>query len=134
MSKRILTEYRLELGSFLGLIFGFLTVVGIVGVFLVGKLPSYISFLEDFSAPFRTEAGANWAYWMLVVGPIGLAVCAWWVYDYVRKTRKLKRLIDTPSKAKFVRNIDDIEYLAWCLPQRFENKVLAKKNEFKLNR
>jgi len=134
MPKGFLTEYRLELGSFLVIGFAVLTIVGIIGVFFVGKLPASLSFLEDLSAPFRGSDGGNWAYWMIVVGPIGLAVCIWWVYDYFKKVQKLSRLIDTPSKAKFVRNIDDIDYLAWSLPQRFEDKVLEKKRGFRLNR
>ncbi len=129
LSKSILTEYRLELGSFFSLAFGVLTLIGTVGLYmdLGNELPSAISFLEDLATPF-----GNWVAWIVVVGPIGLVVCVWWVYDYVRKTRELAELIDTPSKAKFVRNLDDIEYLAWSLPQRFEDKVLAKKKEFKL--
>lgn len=134
MPKGFLTEYRLELGSFLVIAFAVLTIVGIIGVFFVGRLPASLSFLEDLSAPFGSSDGGNWAYWMLVVGPIGLAVCIWWVYDFFRKVQKLSRLIDTPSKAKFVRNIDDIDYLAWSLPQRFEDKVLEKKRGFRINR
>lgn len=91
----------------------------------MGRLPSAISVLEDLADPF-----GSWDYWMVVVGPIGLIACIWWLYDYVKKTRDLAKLIDTPSRAKFVRNLDDIEYLAWSLPQRFENQVLAKKKEF----
>jgi H+/Cl- antiporter ClcA len=126
-----LTEYRLELSSFLGLLFGFLTIIGIVGTYLSmnedNRLPSYISFLQDLSDPFGT-----WIAWIVVAAPIGLIVCAWWYYDYVKKIRELAELIGTPSKAKFVRNLDEIEYLAWSLPQRYEDKVLAKKKEFKI--
>jgi len=126
-----LTEYRLELSSFLGLLFGFLTIIGIVGTYLnmneKHRLPSYISFLQDLSDPF-----GRWIAWIVVAAPIGLIVCAWWYYDYVKKIRELAELIGTPSKAKFVRNLDEIEYLAWSLPQRYENKVLAKKKEFKI--
>lgn len=111
--------------------FGVLTVIGAVGVYLDldsnNHLPRAISVLEDLAVPF-----GDWIAWIVVIGPIGLAVCGWWIYDYVRKVRELEKLIDTPSKAKFVRNLDDIEYLAWCLPQRFEDKVIAKKKEFKL--
>jgi len=134
MPKSFLTEFRLELGSFFVIAFSFLTIVGAIGVFFVSKLPSSLSFLEDLSAPFRSSEGSNWAYWMIVVGPIGLAVCVWWVYDYFKKVRRLGKLIDTPSKAKFVRNIDDIDYLAWSLPQRFENQVIEKKRELRINR
>jgi H+/Cl- antiporter ClcA len=126
-----LTEYRLELSSFLGLLFGVLTIIGIVGTYLNmnedNKLPSYISFLQDLSDPF-----GGWIAWIVVAAPIGLIVCAWWYYDYVKKIRELAELIDTPSKAKFVRNLDEIEYLAWSLPQRYEDKVLTKKKDFKI--
>lgn len=126
-----MTEYRLELSSFLGLLFGFLTIIGIVGTYLSmnedNRLPSYISFLQDLSDPFGT-----WIAWIVVAAPIGLIVCAWWYYDYVKKIRELAELIGTPSKAKFVRNLDEIEYLAWSLPQRYEDKVLTKKKEFKI--
>ncbi len=126
-----MTEYRLELSSFLGLLFGLLTIIGIVGAYLSmndnNSLPSYISFLQDLSDPF-----GRWVTWIVVAAPIGLIVCAWWYYDYVKKIRELAELIDTPSKAKFVRNLDDIEYLAWSLPQRYEDKVLTKKKDFKI--
>lgn len=126
-----MTEYRLELSSFLSLLFGFLTIIGIIGVYLNmnedNGLPSYISFLQDLSDPF-----GRWIAWIVVAAPIGLIVCAWWYYDYVKKTRELAELIDTPSKAKFVRNLDEIEYLAWSLPQRYEDKVLSKKKEFRI--
>lgn len=127
----------MELGSFLTLLFGFLTIVGILGAvygdvdndtdkFTVA-LPSGIAFMEDFIAPF-----GEWVTWLAAIGPIGFVVCVWWLYDYRKKTKKLMQLIDTPSKAKFVRNLDDIEYLAWSLPMRYEQKVLIKKREFKL--
>ena len=126
-----MTEYRLELSSFLGLLFGFLTIIGVVGAYLTmnenNRLPSYISFLQDLSDPF-----GRWIAWIVVAAPIGLIVCAWWYYDYVKKIRELAELIDTPSKAKFVRNLDEIEYLAWSLPQRYEDKVLTKKKDFKI--
>lgn len=126
-----MTEYRLELSSFLGLLFGFLTIIGIVGTYLNmnenNRLPPYISFLQDLSDPF-----GRWIAWIVVAAPIGLIVCAWWYYDYVKKIRELAELIDTPSKAKFVRNLDEIEYLAWSLPQRYEDKVLTKKKDFKI--
>lgn len=133
MAKSILTEYRLELSSFLSILFGLLTIISVVGAYKIHleddskSLPGYLDPFGQLADPF-----GRWVYWLVVAAPIGLIVCAWWLYDYVRKTRELADLIDTPSKAKFVRNLDDIDYLAWSLPQRFEDKVLAKKREFKL--
>ncbi len=135
MAKSILTEYRLELSSLLTLLFAFLTTTSVIGVLYMEmedgevtfNLPGLLSFLGSFLEPLGT-----WVDWIAVGAPIGLIVGAWWFYDYVKKTRELARLIATPSKAKFVRNLDDIEYLAWSLPQRFEDEVLAKKRDFKL--
>ena len=135
MAKHILTEYRLELSSLLSLLFGFLTTVGVVGTFFKStsgdevtyRLPGFLSFLGDLADPF-----GQWAAYLVVIGPVGLVVCLWWLYDFLKKRKELAELIDTSSRAKFVRNLDDIEYLAWVLPQRFEDKVLEKKREFKL--
>lgn len=136
MPKSFLTEYRLELSSFLSLLFGILTVIGVVGTFfretdgqgnVTYTLTGVFSFLVDLARPFGT-----WATWLVVAAPIGLIICIWWFYDYVKKTRELTKLLDTPSKAKFVRNLDDIEYLGWSLPRRYEKKVLDKKREFKI--
>jgi hypothetical protein len=131
LAKQFLTEYRLELGALLTLLFALLTVIGIVGVYLnlddSNSLPSVLSVLEDLATPF-----GDWVAWLVVASPIGLIVCGWWLYDFVRKTRELTDLIDTPSKAKFVRNLDEIDYLAWSLPQRYEDRVIAKKKELKI--
>lgn len=123
------------MSSLLTLAFAFLTLVGVVGARYIHidsgnvtfNLPGSVSFLQDLIQPF-----GRWVTWIAVVAPIGLIVSAWWLYDFVKKTRELSKLIDTPSKAKFVRNLDDIEYLGWVLPGRYEKKVLDKKKEFKL--
>ncbi len=134
MTKSFLTEYRLELGCLLGLVFAFLTIISITEVWVLAGtedepniLPSYLSWLGDLSSPL-----GNWATWTVLAAPVGLIVCIWWLYDYVKKTRELASLIDTPSKAKFVRNLDEIEYLAWSLPQKFETEVIEKKRELKI--
>jgi hypothetical protein len=125
--KSPVTEYRLELGSFLCAVSVFLTLIGIVGVFFSDSLPSYLFALEELAAPF-----GSWASWLFVIGPLFLAGAGWWLYDYVKKSRSLTRLLATPSKAKFVRNLDEIEYLAWSLPRRYEVQVFEKKRQFNL--
>lgn len=115
----------------LSLLFAVLMVIGIAGVYLnmdeENQLPGPLSILEDLTSPF-----GDWVAWLAVIGPIAFIICVWWLYDYLKKTKELAQLIDTPSKAKFVRNLDEVEYLAWSLPQRYEDEVLAKKKEFKL--
>ena len=127
MTKSPLTEYRLELCSLLCTLSIFLTIVGIVGVIYPDGLPGYMAMLEEPSAPF-----GEWAYWLLLIGPLVLIGAIWWLYDYIKKTRSLERLMATPSKAKFVRNLDEIEYLAWSLPQRFETRVIEKKRKLNI--
>ena len=135
MPRDFLTEYRLEMSALLSFVFGLLSVIGLVGARYINiegkivtfKLPAGLSSLQDLIQPFGT-----WVTWIAVIAPIGLVVCLWWLYDYVKKVRKLVGLMDTSSRAKFVRNMDDIEYLAWVLPRRFEKQVLDKKREFKL--
>ena len=127
MAKSPLTEYRLELCSLLIMVSVLLTLVGVVGVFYSEGLPDYLSPLEELSSPF-----GEWAYWLIVLGPLFMVGAVWWLYDYLKKSRSLARLISTPSKAKFVRNLDEIEYLAWSLPQRFETKVLEMKRRFNI--
>ncbi|HUV61596.1 MAG TPA: DUF3198 domain-containing protein [Thermoplasmata archaeon] len=127
MTKSPLTEYRLELCSLLCTLSIFLTIVGIVGVIYPDGLPGYMAMLEELSAPF-----GEWAYWLLLIGPLVLIGAIWWLYDYIKKTRSLERLMATPSKAKFVRNLDEIEYLAWSLPQRFETRVIEKKRKLNI--
>lgn len=127
MPKSVLTEYRLELSGFLCAVSAFVTLVGVTGVFLLDRLPSYLFVLQELAEPF-----GSWAYWFLVGGPLLLVGAGWWLYDYFKKTRALARLIATPSKAKFVRNMDEIEYLAWSLPRRFEVRMFEKKRQFNL--
>jgi len=127
VTKSPLTEYRLELCSLLCTLSIFLTIVGIVGVIYPDGLPGYMAMLEELSAPF-----GEWAYWLLLIGPLVLIGAIWWLYDYIKKTRSLERLMATPSKAKFVRNLDEIEYLAWSLPQRFETRVIEKKRKLNI--
>lgn len=135
MPRDFLTEYRLEMSALLSFVFGLLSVIGLVGARYINidgkivtfKLPAGLSSLHDLIQPFGT-----WVTWIALIAPIGFVVCLWWLYDYVKKVRKLASLMDTPSRAKFVRNMDDIEYLAWVLPRRFEKQVLDKKREFKL--
>jgi len=135
MPRDFITEYRLEMSALLSFVFGLLSVIGLVGARYINidgkivtfKLPAGLSFLHGLIQPFGT-----WVTWIVVIAPIGFVVCLWWLYDYIKKARKLASLMDTPSRAKFVRNMDDIEYLAWVLPRRFEKQVLDKKREFKL--
>jgi len=122
---RILRELRLELSAmvFTGGI--------ILTVFLVDRYAIGPENLPDVLRNINTWIG-EWMVWNIVVGPILLFAGGWYFIDTVRKRREFERLIDTDSKAKFVRSQDRIEFLAWILGSSFHKRVETKKVEFNL--
>jgi hypothetical protein len=68
----------------------------------------------------------------MVIGPIVMVAGAWWLADSVKKTHDLIKYLRVDSKAKFVKNLEDIEYLAWVLPRKYEDMVIDKKRQFKM--
>jgi hypothetical protein len=125
--KRFLTTYALQLG-FLLLILGILlTLLGIIGVFVVDdESPKYLQNIVD-------SVGA-WIYWCVLVGPLVLIAGAWYFFDNISKRREFKDLIDTTSKAKFIRNLDRIEFLAWKLTMNHQKQLMDKKKEFHIKK
>ncbi len=55
---------------------------------------------------------------------------AWYFFDNVKMRREFKELMETTSKAKFIRNLDRVEYLAWKLTPDHQNQLTKKKSEF----
>lgn len=129
MADNVLTEYRLELGVILLILSVFSSFLGILGVFMGSSLTGFWAIFQDLVAPL-----GNWVYWLVILGLLGLIVALWWDLDYFFKVRKLKTLSDTSSKAKFIKNLDEIEYLAWRLPKRFRKMVAEKKVELKITK
>src|SRR3989304_326083 len=94
-----------------------------------GKLEEGCSggFLKDVD-----RWSGEWIVWIAVAGPILLLSGGWYFIDTIRKRREFDRLIDTDSKAKFVRNQDRIEFLAWLLGSGYHKRAEANKTEFNL--
>ena len=126
MAKSFSREYRFELSTLLFAIGLLATFIASIGIF-VGTLPAYL-------LPFQPaiKAFGNWIYWLMVIGPIVMVGGAWWLADSVKKTHDLIKYLRVDSKAKFVKNLDDIEYLAWVLPRKYEDMVIDKKRQFKI--
>ena len=74
----------------------------------------------------------EWNVWLVVLGPLLLLFGGYYFIDTIRKRREFERLIDTDSKAKFVRNQDRIEFLAWNLGKQYYQQSERKKVEFNL--
>lgn len=128
MKDRLLVEYRAELGAFLLLILGLASFIGLLGVLDGGQpLPGELSAFQG-----AVNAFGDWANWLVVAGIIGFLIILWWLADYVNQIRKLRDLIDTESKSKFIKNMDDIDYIAWRLPKKYKKLVAEKKSELKI--
>jgi hypothetical protein len=74
----------------------------------------------------------DWKYWLVIISPIILVTSGFYLGDNILKRRKFNKLINTTSKANFVRNLDDIEYLAWKLTEKHAAIVDEKKREFNI--
>lgn len=122
---RILRELRLELSA---MVFaaGIILALFLVDRYAIGRqnLPEVLRNIDIWIG--------EWMIWIIVIGPILLLGGGWYFVDTVRKRREFERLIDTDSKAKFVRGQDRIEFLAWILGSDYHKRVESKKVEFNL--
>jgi len=128
MSNNTLTEYRMEIGVTLLILLGLASLIGILGAMTNNNLTGFWGTFQDLVAPF-----GNWVYWLAFIGPIGFIFSLWWILDFILKIRKLKDMINTESKAKFIKNQDDIEYIAWRLPRKYKVLVARKKAALRIS-
>lgn len=70
------------------------------------------SSLPDFLKDIDRRIGP-WIIWVAFVGILLLLGGGWYFVDTIRKRREFQRLLNTDSKAKFVRNQLRMERLAW---------------------
>jgi len=66
------------------------------------------------------------------VGVLIAVVGGLWLLSFLRKARKFHLLLGDRSKAVLLKNMDEIEYLAWLLPMRYESELLERKRELRL--
>lgn len=126
MAKSLSREYRFELSTIMLAVGILVTFLGVIGVFLP-RLPDSLAVFQS-----AIRGSGNWIYWYLVIGPLLVIGGAWWLLDSIRKSLQLMNYLKIDSKAKFVKNLDDIEYLAWVLPRKYEQLVVEKKKQFRM--
>ena len=91
---------------------------------LIGVVLTVIS-LTDITT--GTASLGGWSMWALVAGFIVFAFGLYWLAGFLRNVRDFKKLVEEQSKATFVKQLDDVEYLAWKLPTRYEEELQEKK-------
>ena len=87
--------------------------------------------IMDYPLPIFDQMD-EWSWALLVFGGI-LSIGGWLYYhDHNKSYHKFEKLINTDSKAQFVRNIDEIEELAIDLGPDFEKRVIERRADFKV--
>ena len=125
MAKGILTELRREFSALLVLVGGILSMIGIVGL-IYQDAPEVLQIITD---PFYNN---NVYLWFVVAGPLLLIAAIYYFMKEIKMRKEFDELMDTNSKAKFVRNMDRVEYLAWKLPERYEIELYEKKKRLRI--
>ncbi len=124
MRARVIREYKLEVSTLVLILGIFITLIGFQG-----------TFFDDPAIPIIADLARDlggWTAWLSVIGPILILGGIWIVGDGVVKRREFNRLMDTTSKATFVRNLDRIEELAWLLSEEHERRVFERKRELRV--
>jgi aspartokinase-like uncharacterized kinase len=124
--KRTITNHALILSLILFIVGIILTLWGILGVFVYESLSDEV---KDF-----VDSIGDWIYWCILAGPIILIAGGWYFFDNLRKRKEFKELMETTSKAKFIRNMDRAEFLAWKLTMDHQKQLMDKKKEFHIKK
>ena len=88
--------------------------------------------IPDWLEPPLMEHVGRGAWFFVFIG--GITTILGWMYfhDYNKKHKRFEELMDTNSKASFLRNIVEIEELAIDLGPEYESRVIDKKNDLRI--
>ena len=114
--------------------------LGLYGVGLVAGLPmTLISIMSLLYSEGDTGINlwsynllGNWAFWLILPGLAMIIIGGYYLYDFYRKLKEFNNLMKTESKAKFIKNADRIEELAWRLHPKYEAMVIKHKKKYRL--
>jgi hypothetical protein len=95
-----------------------------------------LSFFEidpftDYEPPLLIEI-EEWGWALVIIGGILMIFGFLYYHDYNKNWKRFNELMETDSKAHFVRNIDEIEKLALELGPDFESKVMERRKEYRV--
>jgi aspartokinase-like uncharacterized kinase len=126
MGKPFIREWAIEL-SFLLLVSSFiLFCFSTLSLFFMSNVPEE---LMDIIKPLHDTHYDMWGFFF---GILGIIFGGWIFGDKVLKMREFYNLINTDSRASFIKNLDRIEYLAWKLTSKQEEAYRKKKKELKI--
>ena len=100
-----------------------------VGVCSVGALLTVLSLVQLTVVDIGL---GDWAYWLVVMGLISFLVGVYLLSGYLRLAAQFDKYLDTESRAEFKKNQDEVEYLAWRLPSRYNDRLVKKMKDLGL--
>ena len=119
-------ENKLAL-SVIGIIIGLpLTLISAMTFMYTNGDTGLLRFVYDFFG------FGEWAFWIIIPSLFMLIIGSYFVWDFYRKMKEFRSLMTIESKAKFIKNIDRIEFLAWSLHPNYERVVIEKKKKYKM--
>ncbi len=119
--KRFLTTYT-PYFSLIVLLLGIaLTIFGISGIFYYDNAPEFLKGI--------IRSLGDWIYWCILLGPILLLAGGYYFFDNLSKRREFRELMETTSKAKFIKSMDRVEFLAWKLTPGHQRQLAKKKRK-----
>src|SRR5947209_16427591 len=109
----------------------------ILALGVLGTVLSLTQYLIPTGSPDWLQsihrAVGNYVVWEAFLGFLAVLAGGFYFVDTIRKEREFERLISTPSKEVFVKNMKRIEELTYDhLPSAYERRFLDKKREFRI--
>ena len=102
---------------------------GLLGV-IVGAATLF--FPDDVADNEFFDAVDNVDIVLFIVGFLVLVTCAFYFYDFYVSKKEFNELLQTRSRAKFVRNQNELEKLALKLGREKEKEYFQAKNRLKI--
>ncbi len=73
-----------------------------------------------------------WSFYSMIIGFIVFVYGGLEFHRYGKRVQTLKKLLELNSKSSVLKNLDEMEYLAWVLPSGWGELVKAKKKDFRI--
>ena len=107
----------------------FLSAVSIV-VFAISFNNLLVGNKDLINAGLSFAAAGTWIYWIFTVSFIGLIFFLYMYYKAVSNARKFNSIISGSSKQSFIKNIKELEELAYKLGPTFEKRLQEAKEKW----
>jgi hypothetical protein len=124
--------YRLFVSIFI-FVLGILLMTLAVGYFAPAPVSTSAPFVQ-INGVTGAANQTNYNLVFIIAGPIIFLVGAYFVGSYYLARRRFEHLMETKSKAEFLRNLPEVEDLLWDLTPRDELRYQEKKSDLRIRR